>query len=455
MERSAGPLLARTIGEDDSVIAKWAVQVGNGAAGTSEPAMGAAVQRAVAAPGPEAPSFTAPLVGENRSDPAPSDQPVTAGPWSFTILEYVAGGAASELVANAHWSNASIRDGMQFVAVRLTAANTSSQAEMIQNGDFGVTGDRAVLYRFVDVQPPDPILHGTVQPGESLEGWIVAAAEAGEGNLCLVYDSLTIGGNWADVVIALDADARIADTGERLRSPNQTGGSITSPAAVGEVIATDDWVVTAHQVIEGRAVYNLFPSTDYRTTALGDTFQQGLPYWIGLEVTISNNRAGGDLNHFPATAFIPVDGSDDPFLEALLLTPPNPTVVGGYYPGGTRRGWMLISMPVGYSLDLVRFRPSDLGSETRYITLTGAAGTAPAEPRTFSVGDIVTISEDQVNMRSGPSTNDDIVAILERGDRLVITGESREGSGFTWYPVEVEDSGDQGFVASHLIELVG
>ena len=401
------------------------------------------------------PPLTSRPVGESRSDPAPSDQPVTAGPWSFTIHEYATGGAASELVANAVWSNATIRDGMQFVAVRLTAANNSSRAETIQNGDFGITGDRKLLYRFVDVQPPDPILHGTVQPGESLEGWIVAASEAGEGNLCLVYDSLTIGGNWADVVIALDAGARIADAGERLRSPNQAGGSITNPAAIGETMATDDWVVTVHRVIEGQAVYNLFPASDYRTTALGDTYQQGLPYWIGLEVTISDNRTGGDVNHFPATAFTPVGSSDDPFLEALLLTPPNPTVVGGYYPGGSREGWMLISMPVGYSLDLVRFRPSDLSGETRYITLTGAAGSTPPEPKTFAIGDIVEINQDQVNLRTGTSTKDEIVTTLELADPHEITGESQDGSGFTWYPVQVEETDDNGFVASHLIELVG
>ena len=395
------------------------------------------------------------LVGEGRGNPAPSDQPVTAGPWTFTLHEYVTGGAASELVANAVWSNAPIRDGMQFVAIRLTAVNNSSRALTIQNGDFGVTGDTHLLYRFVDVQPPDPMLHGSVGAGESLEGWIVAASEAGEGNLCLIYESVTIDGTWAEVVIALDTGAQIADAGEPLRAANDAGASISAPAAIGEAVATEDWAVTINQVIEGQAVYNLFPAEDYRTTALGDTDQAGLPFWIGLEVTISDNRTGGRASHFPATAFIPVDASDEPFVEALLLTPPNPTVVGGYYPGGTRNGWMLIAMPVGYGLDIVRFRPSDIAGETRYFTLSGATGAAPAEPKTFETGDIVEISEDQVNLRAEASTEAEIVAVLKRGDRLVITGESREGDGFTWYPVEVEEGGETGFIASHLLDLAG
>jgi hypothetical protein len=408
--------------------------------------------RAVSSPGGESAGLE--RLGQSPADPAPSDQPVTAGPWSFTIHEYVTGGAASELVANAAWSNAGIRDGMQFVAVRLTATNNGARPLVIQNGDFGVTGDRRLVYRFVDVRPPDPVLLGTVEPGASLEGWIVAAAEAGEGNLCLVYDSLTLSGSWADAVIALDAGARVPDTTDPIRARNEAGSSIGAPAGIGETVATDEWVLTIHEVREGQAVYNLFPAEDYRTTALGDTDQAGLPYWIGLRVTVSNNRTGGDIGHFPATALVPVDGADDRFVEALLLTPPNPTVVGGYYPGGTREGWLLIAMPPGFSLDIVRFRPSDLSGETRYFTLTGVAGSGPPEPRTFSVGDLVEIGEDQVNLRAEPSTSSEIVTVLRRGDRLAITGEDEEGDGFTWYPVEVEESGETGYVASHLIDPV-
>jgi hypothetical protein len=298
------------------------------------------------------------------------------------------------------------------------------------------------------------VLHGVVEQGASLEGWIVSAATADEENLCLVYDSLTLGGNWADVVIALDAGATIADASARLREPNTAGDRITAPAAVGETIATADWVITINQVIEGQDVYNLFPGDDYRTTALGDTYAAGLPYWVGLNVTISNNRTGGACGFFPSTAFIAVDGNDSTFDEAMVLTPPNPTVVGGYYPGGTREGWILIAMPVGYGLELVRFRPSDLSGETRYFTLTGSVGSVPPEAKSFAVGDIVEIIEDQVNLREAASTDSGIVVVLELGDRLVITGEGQEADGYTWYPVEREAGDQAGFVASHLLELV-
>jgi SH3-like domain-containing protein len=115
---------------------------------------------------------------------------------------------------------------------------------------------------------------------------------------------------------------------------------------------------------------------------------------------------------------------------------------------------MLIAMPPGFSLDLVRFRPSDISRASRWFTLTGVAGTGPAEPKDFALGDLVSINQDQVNLRKGPSTSADIVTILKRGDRLVITGEGEQGDGFTWFPVQVDGADDTGYVASHLIDLV-
>ena len=63
---------------------------------------------------------------------------------------------------------------------------------------------------------------------------------------------------------------------------------------------------------------------DYRTTALGDTDTAGLPYWVGIKVTITNNRAGGEMAYLPPTAFAAVDDGGNQVEEALWLTPPSP-----------------------------------------------------------------------------------------------------------------------------------
>src|SRR6478609_3437058 len=157
----------------------------------------------------------------SRATPSPSDQPVTAGPWTFTISEILTGDDAAAKVAAASGDNRAPTDGLQFVAVHLSATNNSVQAYELSEDDFGVTGDDNLVRRYDGVTtPPDPGLDGTVEPGASLDGWIVAEAGAGEGNLMLIYDSTSLDGTWADAMIALTPGASIADRDGRGEKTN-------------------------------------------------------------------------------------------------------------------------------------------------------------------------------------------------------------------------------------------
>jgi hypothetical protein len=199
------------------------------------------------------------------------------------------------------------------------------------------------------------------------------------------------------------------------------------------------------EVLEGQDVYNLFPAEDYRTTALGDTDQQGLPFWVAIHVEITNNQAGGAASYFPPTAFMPVTTDGQSIPDALILTPPSPDITGYSYPGGTRTGWVLYSMPVDTSLDIVRFQPFGTDQDVRYITLSGVAGTERQE-LTFTVGETVITTEDKVNLRKEASTDSDIVEELPAGTALEITGDKVEGSGYTWYPVKDPKTEKEGYV---------
>ncbi len=393
-------------------------------------------------------------VGESRAEPAPAGQPVTAGPWTLTIAEMLTGEDAAGAVANASGFNPAPASGMQYIAVHLTATNNDDKAHTIAGEDFAVTGDSLLVHRFADATPPDPALSGVVESGASLDGWIVLPAVADEGNLLLIYDSVTLTGSWADVVVALSEGAAIAGPGERAAEPNDAGKQIDGPAALGDAVATDDWSITVSQVIEGQDVYNLFPVEDYRTTALGDTDQAGLPYWIGLEVTVTNNQTGDAPAFLPATALLPIDTQGNVIGDALLLTPPEPDLIGGYYPGGSRTGWVLIAMPVGTALELVRFQPYATDQDPRFITLHGVAGAPDRGEVTFAPGDIVAVTDDRVNLREEPTTESDVVTELDAGTRLEITGEAIEAGGYTWYPVRNPETDDEGFIVVDYIEPV-
>jgi uncharacterized protein YgiM (DUF1202 family) len=65
----------------------------------------------------------------------------------------------------------------------------------------------------------------------------------------------------------------------------------------------------------------------------------------------------------------------------------------------------------------------------------------------LAAGDRATVSEDVVNLREAPSTEAEIVAEVTLGDVVIVTGPAEEGDGMTWYPVEVEVTGDSGYVS--------
>ena len=55
-----------------------------------------------------------------------------------------------------------------------------------------------------------------------------------------------------------------------------------------------------------------------------------------------------------------------------------------------------------------------------------------------------------VNLRDSPSTSGELIATLEEGTELTITGESVTADGYTWWPVEGD--GLEGYVVEDFIE---
>jgi hypothetical protein len=71
---------------------------------------------------------------------------------------------------------------------------------------------------------------------------------------------------------------------------------------------------------------------------------------------------------------------------------------------------------------------------------------------TFEVGDLVAVTDDNVRLRSEPTTNSEIVEEMSIGDQLRITGSPEDGDGFTWWPVEDEANGLSGWMAEDFLE---
>jgi hypothetical protein len=295
-------------------------------------------------------------IGLTRAEPVPFGGPVETGPVELQVLDVIHGPGAVASVLAASPTNVEPREGFTYVAVNLSARNTGSQPLTLDNDDFAVTGDSGLVWRFLGAQSPDPALSVTLNPGESSEGWVTFGIPAEESSLLLIFDSLEIGGSWADRVIALQDGARIPDLSQRIAAPNDAGTDFTSALGPGEVAITDQWSVELLDVVTSEAAFDL---VDYRTGALGvgDATGADGSIWIALRFRIQNVAAGGELAYFPANAFVLVDEDGNPLLDVLTLTPPRPDAAGGYYPGAQRDGWVMFDVPVDHTTATVRFLP--------------------------------------------------------------------------------------------------
>jgi len=60
---------------------------------------------------------------------------------------------------------------------------------------------------------------------------------------------------------------------------------------------------------------------------------------------------------------------------------------------------------------------------------------------------LVVPDDSQVNLRSDPSTDGDIVVELKSGAEVEVTGDPVSASGYIWYPVRVTETDDEGWAA--------
>jgi uncharacterized protein YgiM (DUF1202 family) len=82
-----------------------------------------------------------------------------------------------------------------------------------------------------------------------------------------------------------------------------------------------------------------------------------------------------------------------------------------------------------------------------FATLGGAWSVRTADAATeFAVGDEAFVDTDRLNLRDAPGLSADVVAVLEQGLVVTVTGGPSTASGYTWYEVET-GGGSSGWVA--------
>ena len=404
---------------------------------------------------------------------SPIGEEVAAGPWRMTVLEVLTGDDAAAATVSASDANPSAGDGLQYISARVQVTNGSSEPHQIGQEDFAVVDANGVLRRSAGVFAPSPELGGMVQPGEALEGWVLSSAAADASNLVLLYDSTTITGEWADHAFAIADGATFDPSQVRATELDRDGRDPEAPVGIGRVIATREWTVQIAEVVTGAAVNDISPE---ETQRLGQSYYSGggqyiscLDTWVAVRIEVANNGGDGITRFLSPTAFQLADSDGSALLDIRMLTPPSPDVSGEYAAGATRSGWISFELPSNcgpdganllYDANVLRFQPFATSEDVRYLTWsdTGESGPEPtATAKSFdpdqaiAEGATAVTTDDGVRMRDQPSVDGEIVAELDAGVEVEITGPPEEGGGYTWYPVRIPETDDEGWIVQDFL----
>jgi hypothetical protein len=402
---------------------------------------------------------------QDVSEPGGVGESVTAGPWSMTVQQVLLGDEAG-----AAERNGPAPDGFQHVAAEVAVTNQSSQSFVIDTADFAIADSTGYLRLATGIFPPDPALSGSVAPGETLTGWVLGIAAAGD-ELVLIYDSATITGDWADYAFALTDSASLEPSQERAAELNRDGRTPEAAVGLDTLVSTREWTIRLVDVVAGAAVYDISPEGTQR---LADSYRANgydlcLDNWIAFQFEITNNGADGETRYLSPTAFQLAYEDGSPVEDVRALSPPAPDVSGAYLAGASRTGWVSIELPnfceadaanLLYDGTLLRFQPSVASDDVRYVTWGdgGSASSPAAEPfdpdAIVPAGTIAVTTDAGVRMRQEPSTEGEIVVELNVNTEVEITGEPQEGDGYVWYPVRIVESGEEGWIVQDFLGMV-
>lgn len=86
-------------------------------------------------------------------------------------------------------------------------------------------------------------------------------------------------------------------------------------------------------------------------------------------------------------------------------------------------------------------------------TAAAAAETPTSDSAAFPSGSMVRVNENGVRLRASASTTSDVVAEVDEGRELTVTGPPEAGDGIAWYPVQAnDDEAVTGYIAEEFLE---
>ena len=156
-------------------------------------------------------------------------------------------------------------------------------------------------------------------------------------------------------------------------------------------------------------------------------------------------QAEAEANAAPVTAEVPV-------VETVALVDATPVVVAAVVPKPVAALPPAVVAPVAVAAEATPVPVPETPENTvftlsNYADPVPEAAPAPAAADTSSEGEVWYVAGNSLNVRSGPSTNSDVVGKLTRGEATLVVW--REGA--DWARIRIEGDGIEGYVAMRFL----
>jgi hypothetical protein len=308
--------------------------------------------------------------GRTRANPLPAGATVVVPGWKAQVVEVLRGRAAWNALYAANSQNDPEPEGYEYYLVKLRVEATfRGEGRRLYPKITGA--DRVERLPVSAVTPEPRFPSNNAEPGQSFEGWIPYLIPTGEQDLLLFIEQLTGPEDTYPLYVALDEGAQIADDPALAEIvPTKLGTDPREPAAIGELVVSEDWELSLLEVVRGEAAMAML----LEANQFNDPPSEGMEYalvrvrarYIGITGTDAAVMIDSlDFKALPA-------GSSDPeadLIKSPAAVEPEPPIDAYLFPGGEREGWATIELPKGQPGALLIFNPGFNEINLRYFAL--------------------------------------------------------------------------------------
>lgn len=318
-----------------------------------------------APPAREAPIALAP--GTRAASPLPYASAVDFPDLRIEVQAVERGDTATRRARAAGMPASAVGEGRELLLLQLRVqgmAGTSS----VDCRDLRVAGSGRVVHFHTPKTLVTPALEtGDVAAGEIREGWCAYEIPATERELVLLLNEPASRDPSGLRYLALEPGAAISPASIEIPA-DAAGASAGDAAPLGTEVVTDEWSVTALDVVRGEAAREIVLGANAANAPPADGFE-----FLVVKLRARYLGGSGLPGLISPAQFKTVSQAGEPYPRAIAIDM-QPRLTRTLLPGGEHTGVAVFQVPRGEPQPLLRFRPFHPDEGERFLALRRAPG---------------------------------------------------------------------------------